>query len=164
MAEKWLDEREAAAWRGYIVMGELLRAQLARDLLRETGLSDADYTVLVQLSEAPGRCLRMSDLAARLWWSKSRLSHQVGRMQERGLVERAECPTDARGSLAVLTDRGLDEIRRAAPHHLASVRRHLFDHLSSVDVDALAALTAPVLAHLQTLDGGNGDECSGGGE
>jgi DNA-binding MarR family transcriptional regulator len=156
----WLNERESAAWRGYITMSELLRAQLARDLVRETGLSDPDYAVLVQLSEAPDRQLRMSELAARMSWSKSRLSHQVGRMEERGLVQRAECPTDARGSLAVLTDRGFDEIRRAAPSHLASARRHFIDLLNAEQLDALAAIAAPVLDHLRGIGGELTEECA----
>jgi DNA-binding MarR family transcriptional regulator len=106
-------------------MSERVRSQIARDLLVDSSLSDADYMVLVHLSEAEDRRVRMTDLADRLNWSKSRLSHQLARMQARGLVEREECPSDARGAFAVLGAGGLAEIERAAPKHVVSVRRHL---------------------------------------
>ncbi len=149
---QWLDESEARAWRGYIHMTELLRAAVARDLLQDTGLSEADYTVLVHLSEAPGRRLRISELASELVWSKSRLSHQVTRMQERGLLRRQECPTDARGWYAVLTPRGLREIERAAPHHVESVRRRFLDGLTRDQLRALAEISEAVVAELKATD------------
>ena len=105
---------------------------MARDLLVDSGLSDADYMVLVHLSEAEAERMRMNDLAARLNWSKSRLSHQLARMQARGLVDRAECPSDARGAFAVLGPAGLDRDRagrtpargqRAPPPHRRPRRR-----------------------------------------
>jgi len=145
---KWLDEDEYRALWGWVTMGNLLHAELARDLLRETGLSDADYAVLVHLSERDDHQVRMSDLAALLRWSKSRLSHQVGRMQARGLVERRECPSDARGAFAALTDDGWREIQRAAPHHVASVRRHLIDLLDRDQLAQLASISDTVLGHL----------------
>src|ERR1700687_2886498 len=112
MKTRWLDEREARACRGFIHMSELLRAQLERELQSDSGLSDADYVILVMLSESENRAMRMTDLAAELLWSKSRLSHQVSRMEERGLVERTNCPSDARGAFATLTDAGFDQITR----------------------------------------------------
>lgn len=145
----WLDEGESRAWRGYVRMHQLLDSQLERELNREVGLSLADYTVLVHLSEADGRRLRMSALAQRVQWSRSRLSHQVGRMQQRGLVERIECPTDARGSFAVLTGTGLRTIERAAPTHLAGVRRHLLERLSPAQIAALAAISDAVIEPLE---------------
>jgi DNA-binding MarR family transcriptional regulator len=172
---RWLDEREARAWRGFIHMSELLRAQLGRDLQGEMGVSDADYVILVMLSEAESRAMRMTDLASELLWSKSRLSHQVSRMEERGLVERANCPSDARGSFARLTDAGFDQISRAAPSHVASVRRHLIDHLSGEQLDALAEVAEKVVEHLRSvseplrnykpkcgLSAGDGDAAGGG--
>lgn len=126
-------------------MHQVLRAELERELSRETGLSLADYEVLVNLSEADGQRLRMWELADALQWSRSRLSHQVARMQDRGLLSREECPTDARGAFAALTPAGLAAIERAAPGHLAGVRRHLFDRLSPEQVRALVDLSEAVL-------------------
>ena len=126
-------------------MHQVLRAELERELHRETGLSLADYGVLVNLSEADGQRLRMGQLAEALQWSRSRLSHQVSRMQDRGLLSREECPTDARGAFAVLTPVGLAAIEGAAPGHLAGVRRHFFDRLSREQVRALIGLSEAVL-------------------
>ena len=95
---RWLDEREARAWRGYRRMRTLLDLELGRDLMRDSGLSEPDYDVLSNLSEAEGQRMRLSELAALMLWSKSRLSHHLTRMRQRGLVEREECPGDARGS------------------------------------------------------------------
>jgi DNA-binding MarR family transcriptional regulator len=148
---RWLDETESRAWRGLVQMTELLRAQLARELQRDTGLSDADYVVLVQLSEAEGRRMRMYELARRLLWSKSRLSHQVARMEERRMVCREGCPSDARGAFAVLTAEGLHAVERAAPDHVESVRRHLIDHLTRDQVAALADVSETVLEHLNVV-------------
>lgn len=141
----WLDEVESAAWRGWIRMTGLLQAEMGRTLERDTGLSLPDYEVLVNLSEADGHRLRMSELASRMMWSKSRLSHQVARMAERGLVERKECPSDARGTLAELTERGLATIVAAAPRHVATVRTLLFDRLDRDQVETLATLTGTIV-------------------
>ena len=136
-----------------------LRSQIARDLLVDSSLSDPDYMVLVHLSEADDRRVRMSDLAERLNWSKSRLSHQLARMQARGLVEREECPSDARGAFAVLGACGLAEIERAAPKHLASVRRHLIDILDADQLAQLATIAEQVVDHLR-----NQGACAGPAE
>ena len=147
---RWLTPSEDRAWRAWLAMAERLRAQIARDLLVDSGLSDADYMVLVHLSEAEGRRVRMNDLAARLNWSKSRLSHQLARMQARGLVQREECPSDARGAFAVLGACGLAEIERAAPKHVASVRRHLIDVLDAEQLSQLSAIAELVAGHLRS--------------
>lgn len=146
-APRWLDDDEARAWRGFLQMHQILRARLERELSRETGLSLADYEVLVNLSEADGRSLRMWALADALQWSRSRLSHQVARMQDRGLLSREDCPTDARGAFATLTPAGLAAIESAAPGHLAGVRRHLFDRLSAEQIRAMADIAESVLGH-----------------
>ncbi len=149
MAEpQWLDEGESRAWRGLLHMHQLLQVVLERELLRDAGLSLADYGVLVALSEVEGRRLRMSELAERLQWSRSRLSHQLARMHDRELVVREDCPTDARGAFAVLTPTGLVTIESAAPGHLAGVRRHLFDRLSCEQVRALAEIADTVIGPL----------------
>lgn len=142
-ATPWLNPAEDRAWRAWLAMSERVRSQIARDLMADSSLSDADYMVLVQLSEAADRRVRMTDLADRLNWSKSRLSHQLARMQARGLVEREECPSDARGAFAVLGACGLAEIERAAPKHVASVRRHLIDVLEVEQLTQLATIAEP---------------------
>lgn len=155
MAESpWLNDTEQAAWRGFLEMWRLLMAQLEREL-HEQNLSHADYQVLVCLSEAPCRRVRMSDLSAMTLLSRSRLSHQVRRMEEAGLVRREECPTDRRGSFAVLTERGWDTIRNAAPCHVRAVREHLFDHLSDEQVRQLVGIVTPVVEHLRRTEVGS---------
>ncbi len=148
----WLDERQARAWRGYNRMRAQLGAKLERNLLRDAGLSGADYAVLVNLSEAPEGRLRAFELGEALQWEKSRLSHQVTRMERRGLVHRQECPSDARGSFVVLTDQGLAAIEAAAPQHVEDVRRYLVDVLDPAQLDALAQIAETVLAHLAEHD------------
>jgi DNA-binding MarR family transcriptional regulator len=148
-ATRWLTPAEDRTWRAWLAMAERLRSQIGHDLQSDTGLSDADYMVLVHLSEAEGHRVRMNDLAARLNWSKSRLSHQLARMQARGLVERDECASDARGAYAVLGACGLAEIHQAAPHHVASVRRHFIDVLDPEQLEALAVIAERVVAHLR---------------
>lgn len=142
---RWLDDEETRAWRGFLRMHQVLRAELERELTRDAGLSLADYEVLVALSEADGRRLRMWELADILQWSRSRLSHQVARMQNRGLLCREECPTDARGAFATLTPAGLVAIEGAAPGHLLGVRRHMIDRLSVEQIRALAEISEAVL-------------------
>ncbi|MEU6076585.1 MarR family transcriptional regulator [Micromonospora sp. NPDC047074] len=133
-----LDSERLAAWRAYIEASQRLFTQIEEDLRADSGLSFADYHVLVLLSEAPGQRLRMGELAGRLVFSPSRLTYQISAMQRRGLVAREPCPDDRRGSEAVLTATGLLTLREAAPHHLRSVRAHLVDDL---DDDEVACLT-----------------------
>jgi DNA-binding MarR family transcriptional regulator len=112
---------------------------LDADLLAGQGKSLSEYTALMHLSEAPGRTLRMSDLASACALSLSGMSRIVGRLENQRLVERERCSCDGRGLNAVLTDAGLGELRRAWPTHLASVRRHMMDHLSELDLPAVTA-------------------------
>lgn len=143
----WLTPAELETWLGYRRMRTLLDLELARDLARDSGLSDADYDVLSTLSErtAPWR---MSELADRLMWSPSRLAHQAGRMEKRGLVTRRPSPDDARVSLLGLTEAGMQTLRDAAPLHVRSVRRNLIDLLTARELKTLATVTAKVLANL----------------
>lgn len=154
---RWLTSSEDRAWRGWLAMAEMLRAQVGRDLQGDTGLSTVDFAVLVHLSEAPGGRLRMGELAGALRWSRSRLSHQVTRMEARGLVCREGCPTDARSAFAVLSACGRLEMERAAPLHLASVRRHFVDLLDPGQLEAIADAAEVVVAHLAQL-GTDSDE------
>jgi DNA-binding MarR family transcriptional regulator len=144
---RWLDAEEQKAWRAWLYSTLLLQDQLDRELTRETGISHAYYEVLVQLSEAPGRMLRMSQLAERSLSSRSRLSHAVSRLEERGWVRRQVCEEDGRGQLAVLTDAGFAALEAAAPVHVESVRTHLFDQLSPEQVTALRDIGETLLRH-----------------
>jgi len=139
------------AWRAYIMGTELMRQQLHRELQEAHGMTIADYEVLVQLSERDGRQMRMTQLAGRVASSKSRLSHQIARMERAGLVRRLECPDDARGVIAELTDAGMDLLRSAAPTHVAGVREHLIDLLTPEEQSALATMFERVLKHLDDL-------------
>jgi DNA-binding MarR family transcriptional regulator len=150
---QWLTDREARAWRGYRRMRLLLDLRLARDLAHDTGLSEPDYDVLSTLSETLTHQMRLGDLATHMGWSKSRLSHQVSRMQNRGLVHRAEAPGDGRGSVVVLSPAGLRVIKAAAPFHVASVRRHLVDLLTADEIAVLDAVTHRVIGRLGTDPG-----------
>ncbi len=126
---RWLDDDEQRAWRSWVNASLLLPDRLSRDLAEKHGLTMADYEILVQLSEHPERRIRMSELAERTLSSRSRLSHQIDRMVDAGLVTREACTDDRRGSFAVLTDTGWDTIVAAAPDHVAAVREHLVDLL-----------------------------------
>ncbi|MEU8072484.1 MULTISPECIES: MarR family transcriptional regulator [unclassified Micromonospora] len=145
---RWLDEQEDRAWRGYRRMRRLLDLELARELMQDAGLSEPDYDVLSDLSETPEQRLRLSELADRMLWSRSRLSHHISRMQQRGLVTREECATDGRGSVVVLTPAGRRAVEAAAPGHVAAVRRHLIDRLTPAEVSALGTLSQRVIGHL----------------
>ncbi|MEV4817060.1 MarR family winged helix-turn-helix transcriptional regulator [Micromonospora tulbaghiae] len=145
---RWLDEQEDRAWRGYRRMRRLLDLELARELMQDAGLSEPDYDVLSDLSETPEQRLRLSELADRMLWSRSRLSHHISRMQQRGLVSREECATDGRGSVVVLTPAGRRAVEAAAPGHVAAVRRHLIDRLTPAEVAALGTLSQRVIDHL----------------
>ena len=146
---RWLDAREARAWRSYTAMRVQVQARLARGLSRRSGLSEADYDVLVHLSEAPDGRLRPFQLCEALQWEKSRLSHQLTRMAKRGLVTREDCTTDARGAFVVLTPSGRSAIEAAAPSHVEEVRRCLIDVLTPDQLDALADIAETVLAKLE---------------
>src|SRR5919112_6804960 len=122
-----LSDTQQASWRAFIESSWALHTRLEDELRAATGLSMADYHVMVVLSEAPEHRLRMGELAGRLVFSPSRLTYQISSMQKRGLVSKESCPADRRGSEAVLTAAGLLTLRQAAPHHLRSVRTHLMD-------------------------------------
>lgn len=143
---RWLNDAEERAWRGYRRMRTLLDLRIARDLSRSSGLSEADYDVLSTLSEVEGASWRASVLADRLLWSTSRLSHQVGRMERRGLVVRAHTSEDARGATVALTKAGWAVLREAAPRHVESVRRHLVDLLTPAEIATLDAIADKVIA------------------
>ncbi|MEU3269792.1 MarR family transcriptional regulator [Saccharomonospora sp. NPDC006951] len=150
---RWLDEREARAWRGLIGVQQRLTAVLERELVQDVGLSGAEYTLLVPLSEAPGGVLRARDLGRLVGWERSRVSHQVTRMEKRGLVAREECGEDARGSMVRLTDAGRTSIVAAAPAHVAAVRRHFVGVLTAAELDLVGTAFERVLDRLPDIDG-----------
>lgn len=137
------------AWRSYLAMRRRLDRGLDRQLMQGSGLSIADYQLLVPLSESPGRALRARDLAREVDWERSRLSHQLRRMERRGLVERRECPTDARGTIIALTAAGAALIEAAAPAHVAWVREHFIDLLDEGELAGLAEIAERVVARLE---------------
>ncbi len=148
MTSRWLDENEDRAWRGYRRMFTLLEARLARELAEQSDLSVADYTVLSNLAEAEGRRWRINALARRMEWSQSRLSHQIRRMEERGLVSREQDETDGRGAVVALTRQGLKTIAAATPHHMSSVKKHMIDFLRPDQLAALGDIAETVVSHL----------------
>jgi DNA-binding MarR family transcriptional regulator len=145
---QWLTDDQQWAWRGLVHMTSRLDARLNRELQRASGLSLADYDVLVLLSEAPDGRLRVFELAEDLQWEQSRLSHHLARMQRRGLVAREECTTDRRGAFVVWTDAGRDAIEKAAPAHVATVRQLVFGGLAQEQVAMLESTVNQVLSRL----------------
>lgn len=147
---RWLDESEQRTWRAFVAATTLLFEQLDRGLQRSAGMPHAYYQILVVLSEAPGRSLRMHELASATRSSRSRLSHAVARLEERAWVRRTTCPTDKRGQVAALTDEGFAALAAAAPAHVADVRAHLFDHLSPSQLTQLCRISESLLRGLNS--------------
>lgn len=139
------------AWRAYVTGSELLRRQLSRELQERHGLALIDYEVLVRLSERDGWQMRMTQLAGQVAASKSRLSHQIARMESAGLVRRLLCPDDARGVIAELTPKGMETLRMAAPTHVEGVREHLISLLTDEEQAVIATVFERVLKHLDEL-------------
>lgn len=152
---RWLNEREERAWRAYRAMQTVLPAQLERDLGRDSGLSDPDYDVLSTLSERPDHRWQLRDLATKMLWSRSRLSHHIARMEHRGLVAREDDPNDRRGCMIVLTHQGMRTLEKAAPHHVASVRQHFLDLLTEDEVATLTRVAERVVERLSEPEPGD---------
>jgi DNA-binding MarR family transcriptional regulator len=145
---RWLTDDEQQSWRSLRVGSAMLNDVLAHELEAQSGLSIHEYEVLVRLSEAPDRTLRMSGLATGIAHSRSRLTHTIRRMQEQGLVERRQCASDARGVECVMTDAGWQRLVAAAPGHVQSVRDHLVDVLTPEQFRALGEAFEAVRTHL----------------
>jgi len=149
---RWLEPRERRAWRAFIDGSQRLLEVLNRELSDAHGLSLADYRILVLLSEANSQAMRMSDLADGIVASRSRLTHQIRRLEAAGIVTRQECVDDKRGVLAILTAEGRRRLEAAAPTHLEGVRKHLIDQLGAAEQRTItevferadAALAEPV--------------------
>jgi DNA-binding MarR family transcriptional regulator len=143
---RWLTAEEQAAWRAFLEASQQLFGAVEGQLQHEGGMPHTYYEILVRLSETPGRSLRMSQLAEASASSKSRVSHAVARLEERGWVRRVDCPTDRRGQIAELTEAGFAALSEAAPGHVEQVRRSLFDALTPGQVRQLATISAAILA------------------
>jgi DNA-binding MarR family transcriptional regulator len=149
---RWLDEREAHLWRSWLRLNQELAGVLADQINRDGGLSAADYAVLVPLSESRDGMLRFRDLGREILWDRSRLSHHLRRMEQRGLVAREECADDARGAMVRMTAAGQAAIKATAPGHVAATRRHVFDLLSDKEMDVLITVFDRLLANLDSAE------------
>lgn len=145
---KWLSGEQQLDWRAFLSVLSLLPDQFSRDLNAVHGLTLSDYEILVRLSEAEGRSMRMSELADKTLSSRSRLTHQIDRMVEAGYVTRRVCADDKRGYFAEMTDAGWDKLVAAAPSHVESVREHLVDVLTCDEFKALGDISKKILDSL----------------
>lgn len=152
MVSRWLNPTEERVWRRYRRMVTLLEGRLATELAEATGLSMADYTVLSNLVEAEGRRFTVTALAEHMQWSQSRLSHQLRRMEERGLITRRRDETDGRNAVVELTRPGVRAIAAASPIHLSGVRKHMIDRLEPAQLAAFGAAVDAILGSLEKAE------------
>lgn len=157
MEPRWLNAEEQHAWIGWVFATRLFWEEVERDLAHDADMPFGYYDILVMLSETPDRRLRMSELADSTQSSRSRLSHAVNRLEALGWVRRESCPEDRRGQVAVLTDAGFAALAAAAPHHVESVRTHLFDVLTPEQIVQLDDITQTLLDHLLPIVAARGD-------
>ncbi|MEU7050224.1 MarR family winged helix-turn-helix transcriptional regulator [Streptomyces eurythermus] len=156
MTTRWLTPEEQRAWRAYIAASRLLEDAIDRQLQQVGGMPHLFYSVLAGLSDAPGRRLRMTDLAEALKITRSRLTYVVNRLERDGLVRRENCAADRRASLAVLTDEGMAVLERTAPGHVETVRSLLFDRLTEEQVGQLEEICTGIARGLQGEGAGAG--------
>ncbi|MEU7029788.1 MarR family winged helix-turn-helix transcriptional regulator [Streptomyces sp. SBR177] len=149
---RWLSDEEQRVWRSYLHATTLLEDHLDRQLQRDAGMPHVYYGLLVQLSQAPRRRMRMTELAKHAKITRSRLSHAVARLEKNGWVSREDCPSDKRGQFAALTDEGYEVLRRTAPGHVDAVRQALFDRLSPEQVEQLGGIMRTLAEGLQPSD------------
>lgn len=150
---RWLNDEEQGMWRRYRHMNQLLELAVERQLQRDASMSQSDYSVLVTLSEVDGSGLRARQLGAALGWDRSRVSHQVRRMEGRGLVAKSECAEDGRGTIVTLTEEGADAIASVAPKHVEKVRELFIDLLTSDEVRELTDIYERVVSRIDEVDG-----------
>ncbi|MET8209898.1 MarR family transcriptional regulator [Streptomyces sp. NPDC005373] len=149
MTTRWLTSDEQRAWRAYIAATHLLEDALDRQLQQDAGMPHLYYQVLSVLSESEGRKMRMTDLAEALKITRSRLTYAVTRLEKDGLLRREECEWDKRGTVAALTDEGMEVLERMAPGHVAMVRQAIFDHLAPQQVEQLEEISGVIARALQ---------------
>lgn len=150
---RWLSNDEQRMWRRYRDVNQLLDLAIERQLQRDASMSLSDYSVLVSLSEADGRGLRARDLGSVLGWDRSRVSHQVRRMEGRGLVAKGECAEDGRGTIVTLTQEGAEAISRVAPKHVEKVRELFVDVLTEGEISTLTDIYERVASRIGEVDG-----------
>ncbi|WP_204012184.1 MarR family winged helix-turn-helix transcriptional regulator [Sphaerimonospora thailandensis] len=146
---RWLSEREFDAWLAYLTTSHLLERRIEEQLKADSGLTHSQYEILARLSAAPGKRLRMTELARLVVVSKSRLSYQIGRLEKIGLVERVSCASDERGVVATLTGEGARCLERTAPGHLAVVRAFLIDHCSPDELTTMTRIMRKAAAAME---------------
>ncbi|MEU1213854.1 MarR family winged helix-turn-helix transcriptional regulator [Streptomyces sp. NPDC005791] len=146
---RWLTDEEQGVWRAYLHATTLMEDHLDRQLQRDAGMPHVYYGLLVNLSQAPRRRKRMTELAKDAKITRSRLSHAVARLEKNGWVRREDCPSDKRGQNAVLTDEGYDMLARSAPGHVEAVRQAMFDRLSPQQVQSLGEIMQVIATGLQ---------------
>jgi DNA-binding MarR family transcriptional regulator len=147
-ARRFPTREQLRVWRDFLEVGEELRTEMATRLQQSSGLSQADYTVLLALSEATGSRMRSSELAAHIGWERSRLSHHLGRMEKRGLIRREECRTDNRGAEVVLAPAGATLFQDSHRSHLRDIREIFVDALTPAQVAAAGEIMAALREHL----------------
>jgi DNA-binding MarR family transcriptional regulator len=146
---RWLSDSEQRAWRAYLRATRLVDEVLDSQLQRDAGMPHTYYEVLVRLSESPGRRMRMAELAAGTQSSRSRISHAVARLEERGWVTRQACASDRRGQEAVLTESGFAALAAAAPGHVEQVRQALVDPLTATQLGQLERISTAIADALE---------------
>lgn len=146
---RWLTDEEQGVWRAYLHATTLMEDHLDRQLQRDAGMPHVYYGLLVNLSQAPRRRKRMTELAKDAKITRSRLSHAVARLEKNGWVRREDCPSDKRGQNAILTDEGYDMLARSAPGHVEAVRQAMFDRLSPQQVQSLGEIMQVIATGLQ---------------
>jgi DNA-binding MarR family transcriptional regulator len=156
---RWLSDEEQQAWRAFLRAHALLDRRLDQQLKRDAGLSHLQYEILARLSGAPGRELRMAELAETVTNSKSGVTYQIGQLEQSGLVRRRTCETDVRAVYACLTDKGKALLEQAAPGHVALVRELLIDVLTPAELHALAAGLDRASRRMQGEATGPGPAC-----
>jgi DNA-binding MarR family transcriptional regulator len=152
---RWLSDSEQTAWRAYLHSTRLLQRVLDQQLVRDSDISFTDFELLVALAEAPGRQLRMSELADAVMATRSGVTRAVNRLVGAGWVRRVECVDDKRGANAELTDSGAEKLASASPAHVAAVRESMFDLLSPRDVERLGVVFGEMRRHLLEAQASN---------
>lgn len=147
---RWLSDEEQRVWRNFLAAMGMLGEHLERRMQQDSGMPHTYYEVLVALSEAPEYTLRMSDLATRSRFSRSRLSHAVSKLEAKGWVRRTSCPTDKRGALATLSAEGLAVLQASAPDHVEAVREALFDALSAQQIEELGEIAETIVNRISS--------------
>ncbi len=151
-----LSARELSVWRTFLRAHASIVRQMEHDLAERHMLPLPSYDVLLQLAESPQRRLRMTDLADRVLLSRSGLTRLVDRLSKEGLVARESCPSDARGTFTVITEKGLDRLREAAPTHLAGIQEHVTSRLNPAELDQLGRLLRKLLPESDAVPMGGG--------